>query len=129
MGETEQKRPSAEIKSGGICSSCGESVAEQGKAPGNFCQSCGAKLRKLTQMLTSQGGKVTIGKEGDVFKSVGSEVEPDPAGRHDADAVRAALKGEEGKTEVDWDPEKARVIDVRGLDWVPGKGYVKKQKD
>jgi DNA-directed RNA polymerase subunit RPC12/RpoP len=129
MGEGEsQKRPSAEIKTRGICSRCGRPVAEQGKAPGNFCQFCGAKLRKMTEMLTSQGGKVVFKGQGEISKSAGSEVEPDPVGSHDFSALEAALGGTfgvKGETKKDWDPEIARVIDVRGKQ---PQGLVKKKQ-
>ena len=125
------RRHSAEIKSGGLCSSCGESAAEEGKAPGNFCQSCGVKLRKKTEMLPAQHRKVIIKEPDGVSKSVSSAVDPDPTGSYDLGALEAALGGAsvaEGETKKDWDPEIARVIDVKGMKEVPGKGYVRKEE-
>ena len=133
MGETEQQKPPAEVRRDGKCSICGESAAEQGKALGHFCQYCGAKLK---QRSISEGGS----KKTEVFVSKGqvemkppvsksSEVEPDPAGRHDADAARAALGGLDSDFEYGETEDPAGVIDVRGHDWVPGKGYVKKKDE
>lgn len=129
MGETEQRRPpSAEIKTRGLCSRCGRPAAEEGKAPGNFCQFCGAKLRKKTEMLVSQSGKVVFKGQGEIQKSANLEVEPDPAGSHDFGALEVALGGKsvvEGEIGKDWDPEVARVIDVRGKH---PQGLVKKNQ-
>lgn len=127
-GREVPRRRSAEIKSGGLCSICGESAAEEGKKPSNFCQSCGAPLKKRTELLASQGGMVKIEKQNSMSQSPGLEVEPDPAGSHDFGALEAALGGKsgvEGEIEKDWDPEIARVIDVRGKQ---PQGLVKKKQ-
>ncbi|MBI4427222.1 MAG: hypothetical protein HY569_01925 [Candidatus Magasanikbacteria bacterium] len=63
------------------------------KPPGKFCEKCGAKLvysdgRRETQFLASAAGRVEMKPPA----STGSEVDPDPAVRLDADAVKAALK-------------------------------------
>lgn len=115
----------------GRCSICKTEVAP----PGNFCVECGAvfvkekidKNKRGTQFLSSAGGRVEMKPP----KSAGLGVEPDPAGRHDAGAVKVALKKNTGAPGSDFEygetQDKAGVIDMTGFDWVPGKGYMKKK--
>lgn len=100
----------------GKCSVCGAEV----ESPGNFCSMCGRmfveeKIRKdkrETQFLASAPGRIKM----ETPKRDSFEVEPDPAGSHDFGALEAALRSNsvvEGEVEKDWDPEIARVIDIR----------------
>ena len=134
----ERKRPVREIGKDGTHCKCGWKV----KSTDRICPNCGVLLSRGGEILPIREIKrpPTTGKLTEVFVPSGafeirqpvsrsSEVEPDPAGRHDADAARAALGGLDSDFEYGETKDPAGVIDVRGLDWVPGKGYVKKKDE
>ena len=89
------------VAADGRCSLCNTEVTP----PGNFCTECGA-------VFVKEKGRAS-GRETQFLASSGGKVVMEPP-------------GESGSG---WDTEVARVVDVRGMEEVPGKGYVKKEEE